>query len=178
MYTTIERQEDFEVFFNSVNWFHDSILRELSLVSRGYVDVDRKMWGDCEPSDLRLILQTQSDKAPCVEIIFEDVNLCSFLPDNIIEPSGTLKDGTIIFYLNKNTSPTAIAKHMKYRILSNKYLGKNLITIKNIPIGELKPLIKIERNWGQCPSCLEAWEYNPELDTTICPNCGLACVVK
>ncbi len=123
MYKMINNNNDFDAFLENVNHLHDAILREFSLISRGYVDSARKMHGDVEPSDARVMFQLQSSKTPCVEVVFESVLEIRILPDIPIMPSGEISDRKAIFYIGGyqlNNKSKVVSEKIKYRVLNEK----------------------------------------------------------
>jgi hypothetical protein len=50
-YKKILTQHDMDGFLKEVNYLHDSVLRELTLISRAYVNNNLGMHGDSDPSD-------------------------------------------------------------------------------------------------------------------------------
>lgn len=176
MYKTIENNKDFDDFLHGVNYLHDAILREFNFMSRGYVDSDRNMHGDVEPSDARVLFQIQSVETPCVEIIFESVFEVRISPDVLIRPTGQVSDGKITFYIGgyqQGDQTKVISKKMKYRVLDEKCLGCKLNTMSEIAVGEIKKAFFVEENFFQCPECADIWEIK-SVDEKIsrCPGCG------
>lgn len=176
MYIAIKNSEDLKNFLHIVNYLHDAILREFSFISRGFVDSDRKMHGDVEPSDARALFQMQSMETPCVEIIFESVSEIRISPDVPIRPTGQISDEKVTFYIGgyqHSDQIKVISQKIKYRILKENCLGRQLNTMNEIAVGEVKKASFVEDNYFQCPECLNIWEIKRFIELTRCPECGI-----
>lgn len=124
-YSIIEDQRALDSFFSCVNYFHDSLLKEVTILSRGYVNKDLFMHGDCAPQDIRLIVQMQSKETPCVEMLFKDIKTFNIESGFSLEPNGKIEDGLITIYFAEEEYKDLfkiVAKSMKYRILGEEYL--------------------------------------------------------
>lgn len=122
----IRTQSDFEEFLDVVDRLHDSILREAGLVSRGFVERDRRMFGDTEPTDARFLFQSQSPDFAGVEIFFEGVEAFLFRPELPLEPDGNVHDAGVTLYLGAShygDRPRISASRMTYRLLDASCLG-------------------------------------------------------
>lgn len=122
----IETQSGLDAFLDTVDRLHDSILREIGIVARGFVDGNRRMFGDTEPADARLLFQSQSPDFSCVEVFFEGVETLLVRPNLPIEPEGVVGDSTIRLYLGPSyyeERPLISAQRMSYRLLDASCLG-------------------------------------------------------
>lgn len=177
-YTTISDQKSMDYFLDLVRGLHDSIAREVSVVSRGYVLQGRSMLGDMEPRDARFVFQSQDEETPCVDVVFEeiiDLHLGSI--SSIEDARGEVEAARIS--LNFDGS-SVTAKKMKYRILGSECLGPELLTVEEIAAGEMVNATALEDGYIQCPNCCNAWKPEDIKVTTAfskCPTCGSKCIL-
>jgi hypothetical protein len=54
-FIVIDTQAKMDEFLYLVDRFHDALLREVGIISRGYVAPDGDMYGDVAPSDARKV---------------------------------------------------------------------------------------------------------------------------
>jgi hypothetical protein len=136
MHTTIVSQLSLDAFLESVDHFHDAILREVAVLAHGYVDSELRMFGDVEPYDVRFIIQMQSADTPVIELIFEDVNELALQPAMALAPSGSFKAGEITLRLGDPLSGVFVgvrARRGKYQVLDRSHLGQGLLAVIPIP---------------------------------------------
>ena len=126
-FSTISNQACLDAFLERVDYLHDAMLRELVILSRGYVDERGFMFGDVEPYDARLIFQSQSPDSPCIELICEDVQKLAIAPRFPLDPSGSVAESGTVLYLAKGTCSDrymVAAKAMRYRVHGRSLLGE------------------------------------------------------
>ena len=125
-FISIFDKETYEVFDTAVQGFHDSLLREATLLSRGYVDRDGLMHGDTDPYDMKLVFHVQSSLSLYVELFFEEVDVFRFEYGYCIEPSIEFLGDCVQLYLTDQISTENCmisAKSMYYRIGTSDHLG-------------------------------------------------------
>jgi hypothetical protein len=140
-FINVDTQEIMDQFLWLVDRFHDALLREVGITSRGYVEPGGAMWGDVAPSDARLVIHSQFvDETPYIEIIFEDLQAFRWKANHGIDQAEGVVTNTEVALYYEDTSQFMIsAKKMKYRILGPEYLGKELRTVKLIIESEYGP---------------------------------------
>ena len=177
-YTTISDQKSMDSFLNLVRGLHDSIAREVSVVSRGYVLQDRSMLGDMEPRDARFVFQSQDEETPCIDVVFEEIIALHLSSISSVEDARGEVKGDSVRLSFDNSSVTA--KKMKYRILGSECLGPKLLTVEEIAAGELFDTTALKDGYIQCPNCCNAWKPEDIKVTTAfsrCPTCGSKCIL-
>ena len=140
----IKSQDELERFLDIAHGFHDALLKEITILARGYVEPDQKMVGDVAPYDVRIFIQSQWENFLGCEIIFTDVEKLNFEAWFNRDMSGTFKEQykypktgsiekqsiTIYFddveYLK--------CEKMFYRLLTVNELGKGPYTVKEIEL--------------------------------------------
>lgn len=169
MYNKIKSQADLERFFDDVAGLHESILKEMSLISRGFVDKEGSCHGDCEPFDARLFFQQQRiGEALGIEIIL--TNVTHML---IIDTDLEFQDNEIQFDCNEIRFGHIAAQYMKYRILGNEYLGNKLFWVDEIPYEDIEDSEFIDdTKWVMCRQCADAVEISNINEFGRCPICG------
>jgi len=138
-FKTVTDQASLEEFFGQVHHLHDGLVREVSLLARGYVDGDLWMHGDTAPSDVRLVIHTQSAAAPYIEIILEHVTALSMDFRCVLHPHGCVDENEITLFLREKPYHDRFkicASTMKYRILGTEMLGKSPRTVQEIPVSD------------------------------------------
>lgn len=131
----IEDQAAFERFLVKVDSLHDALLREVGVLSRGYVDNRGYMFGDVAPYDARLVFHSQSAESPCIEVICEEVKQFAMESGLSPAPSGVVKKGHVEFYLAEGELRDrckVVARKMKYRVLGKNHLGEDPRTVRRI----------------------------------------------
>jgi hypothetical protein len=168
MYQNIKDIEEYRKFVDTIDHFHDSIVKEWILKNRSHIDKRGWMHDDFVGIDMRILFQTQEKK--CVDIIFEDVHNinCDFYYD--LEVDCVFTNDEIIFYFNKYSFIQC--KIIKYRLLGLEYLGSKPPRLIDIPIGIILHAIQLNKEWLQCPECKNAIERVLFVDDIAkCPNC-------
>ena len=72
-YITINDNDDLQKFFYEVDNLHDSIIRQCTIQSIGYVNDQFLMYGDAEPFHAKIFIQSQFSRSPCIEICLQRV---------------------------------------------------------------------------------------------------------
>jgi hypothetical protein len=171
-YVDINSQDDLEGFLNKVDSFHDSILKEVAIVARGYVDATLQMYGDIEPFDVRCIIQQQSDESPYIDIVFESVTSVLLTSSFPLEPCGLVTEDNIKFFFSGSKNASIVAEKMKYRILGMSLLGNRVTAVNEIACGKGEEAIALDDSWYQCPDCLDAFEFHGNKEYFRCKSCG------
>jgi len=134
-FTTIKNNDDLQKFFSEVGYLHDSMIRQCTIQSIGYVDDDFLMYGDAEPFNVKIFIQSQFSESPCIEIhlfrvyklLIKDVSIsdsCGKIEGQKIIMSFSCSDEEQLIHRNDYD---VIAEEMKYRILDKSFLGKKLM---------------------------------------------------
>jgi hypothetical protein len=136
-YVAVRNQTDFQAFCYTVDNLHDGLVREAAIIARGYVDSNFLMWGDTQPFDMRLIIQLQWEEAPCVDLILEGVTTCRMVQAATdLEPDVEFtEEGLSLFLAGKHREEDSVivAEQMKYRFLSQDWLGTRLLAVREFP---------------------------------------------
>ncbi|MCL2742987.1 MAG: hypothetical protein FWE67_03965 [Planctomycetaceae bacterium] len=133
-FITIKNDHDIQQLFDKVHYFHDSIIRQCMTQSIGYVDSLFGMYGDVEPFNAKIFIQSQFSESPCIEIYLYRVSKLLLKDVFISEASGKTKDQRIFISFSCSSEQDIqfnnfdiIAEDMKYRILDQSFLGERLI---------------------------------------------------
>lgn len=127
----ITSAESFEKLWDDAEGFHDSLVREIGILARGYVTKDRCMHGDCAPRDMRMVIHSQCAACPCIEILFEDLRSLSYQGQEISHPSIECQNNELLVCLHGDQFFVRCSR-MRYRILDKGYLGKAPRTVTEI----------------------------------------------
>ena len=172
----ISGYNDFEHFVQKVNYFQDSIFREVEIISKGYVDSENRMYGDNEAYNIRTIIHTQHNNGYCIDLIFEDVTEYTFFSMYEIEVELVNDVDEIILYLSQpgtNKRSNITAKAMWYRVHEKDCLGRKLLLGQPIPINDTKFASILSDGWVQCELCSESWKASEYQEYIECPSCGV-----
>lgn len=134
-FTFIHDEASLNEFLKKADYMHDALLREVGILSRGYVGENRLMYGDVDPYDVRLVFHSQSKETPCFEIICEEVYKFRFEIGFSLDPSGLIDGEKISLYFIEGTGRERFmvsARLMRYRLLSRDYLGGDPHTVSRI----------------------------------------------
>ncbi len=121
----ISTNDQLQEFLRQVDYLHDAIIRECAIVARGYVDTEYRLFGDTEPFDAKIFIQTQSSEVPAIEIEFNGVTrFCVDEPFDLM-PSGVIDQAGVHFSFVTGTGeePQVVASAMRYRLLDSSCLG-------------------------------------------------------
>ncbi len=131
--TDVRTTEELNEFLRRADNFHDALIRECAVVARGFVDAEYRLYGDMEPFDVCVFLQTQASDTPGIEIAFDGVaRFCLDQPFDL-SPSGLIGQGGVRFSFTTSVGgePQVIASAMRYRFLDRTCLGqRQLLTVR------------------------------------------------
>lgn len=88
-------------FMEKMSYFHDSCIKEISYISGAYVDNDLSMHPINDQRILRVIIQSQSNELPMIEMEFQGLKYFKLFPVDtqytceILGATLTIKDGNI-----------------------------------------------------------------------------------
>jgi len=123
--TKISTNKEMNGFLSRADHFHDTIIREISIVARGYVDAEYSLHGDLDPFDARVFLQTQFSDMPGIELRFDEVTRFCVYPPYDLAPSGIVEEGRVRFSFTplRDEELQVVASAMRYRFLDSSCLG-------------------------------------------------------
>lgn len=124
-----------EAFLDAVDHLHDAVLREVAIVSRGYVALDRWTSGDLSAGDARLFFQSQSADVAGVEVFCDSLVMIAFEPSIELEASGLVTPDEVTLFLEAETQSDrsrVVAKRMSYRLLGPSSLGESHRFVSNL----------------------------------------------
>jgi len=125
-YTLIKTQVDLEYLLDKTEGFHDSVIKEVVMLNNGYVIPESHYMYEGEfLFNARILVQTQREDIPAVELLAENVSLLA-VTNATLEISGTVESDDIILFLDSSQSLcNAIkAQCIRYKFLDNDFLGK------------------------------------------------------
>jgi hypothetical protein len=122
----IDSTELISKFIFEVDSLHDALVHEAVLLHPGYVDQDRRMWGDAGLPDARLIFQSQSPDFAAVQINLARV--ASFRLDLSLDfrlEADIEKDGIVLYPSGKSNAHRSEirAARCEYTMLGIEFLG-------------------------------------------------------
>jgi hypothetical protein len=136
-YRRINDQETLELFLNELYGFHDALIREVAVCSRGYVDHAGLMWGDVEPSDARIIIHSQFERCRVVELVLNEIQEFRLQPWLTLRAEGEVAKQRVEIYPSGaefKIESIISAKVITYRVLAPEAAGNKLNIISPIPI--------------------------------------------
>lgn len=136
-YEIINDQQTLESFLTRVYGFHDALIREVSVISRGYVDHEGFMWGDVEPSDARIIIHSQFERCRVFELVLNGIRELRLKSSLELRAEGKANvDGVVIYPSGLECKIESImsANVVAYRILEPETAGNKLNIVNPIPI--------------------------------------------
>ncbi|MGO4185202.1 hypothetical protein AB4Z17_28950 [Paenibacillus sp. TAF43_2] len=172
-YIEIKTQEEMDCFFDSVNGFHDGLIKEFHLINDAYIDKHLSMVCGFK-YNMRILIQRQWEKPSAVELLLGDVvemNLPK-LNYEIYNSFGTIhiskanETPEITINLDGNVF---VCRKMLYREVS-EWMGRESRFGDEIIVNNSFQLEKLEDGWVLCSNCLEAWQpINRKV--LKCPKC-------
>jgi len=149
--------------------------KELHVVNRAHVDIDRSMSMD-HRFDARLLVQTQW--APfAIELIFIGVETIRMGgPREYRGATGLVKRTTgpeekQTVSLRFDSALEIAAERMLVRDRSD-WLGSTLRLGLEVPHPDCAPATAILDGWRQCSQCADAFRAEPKETYAACPTCG------
>jgi len=137
----ITEEAAWERCFEQFDWFHDSILREVYLVSKGYVTAEREMFDDTA-CDARLIFQSQDECISGLELVLKGVTEFRMANTVALEPSISLTEAGFELALGgeqMRSRSLIVANSAWYRLLRADVLGEQL-RIGSLSYPEISPV--------------------------------------
>ncbi|MCU1308597.1 MAG: hypothetical protein JWN45_3292 [Acidobacteriaceae bacterium] len=122
----IDSPEALSRFVFQVDRLHDALLHEAVLLHPGYVDQDRKMWGDAELPNTRLLFQSQSPDFSAVQVNLSGITRFRLDPQLEFQLEAEFDEDELVFYPSgkSNADRSEIrAAHGEYKILGQQFLG-------------------------------------------------------
>ena len=80
MWNEIANEEDLLIFMKSMNFFHDSCIKELKYTSGAYVDEKLFMYPVNDQRTLKVVFQRQYEEYPMIELEFEGLKYLKLFP--------------------------------------------------------------------------------------------------
>lgn len=178
-YLEIGSHEQLASFFREVDYLHDSILREVSILSRGFADSLGRLYDYGGASDARVVVHSQSARTPLIDLVFIEVKELRLDPSLELDLEGTLSPGCIeIWWSGRRNRDRSllVAQAAKYRYRSRQSLGRRTCAVSDVPNEAATVPVDVGDGWSQCPGCLDAWLWPEFREFCRCPSCGRLCV--
>jgi hypothetical protein len=135
-YNLIQNQDDFDYFLKRFHFVEDALIKMVSIQNRSYVDSDYRMFGNGDDLlTVRILFQTQWEDIPVVEILCEDVAQFAMEKNYVVGLYGQVKPDSFTLYFDdrKNLSNGIRGRTVKYRELSESFLGKDSRLDESVP---------------------------------------------
>lgn len=177
-YTEIATQIELDKFLDHVGYFHDSMIKELQMINRGYV-MKNKLMVMAHQFDTRILFQSQWDEIAfellCIdtreisvtdpEVFFDCVGKIIVLDSRLRDPPSQLIE------LSFDHGFSLKCKRLFYKLCPDLYgnyehLGSQVPSDKMLKAGYLGS------NWWLCENCCEAWEVDSGRMYSTCPKCN------
>ena len=146
MWQTISTNDEILKFMESVCYFHDSCIKEISYNSGAYVNEDLSMHplNDCRT--LRVVIQRQFETDSMIEMEFEGLKHLKLFPVDesytceICESTLTLKDGNFYWYDCSELSESDLvnyegtlicASRLRWRSIEN-HMGNKVFYVSDL----------------------------------------------
>ena len=139
MWKTITTDEEMLKFMESVSYFHDSCIKEISYISGAYVDENLSMYPLNDRRVLRVIIQRQYKENSMIELEFQGLKYLKLFPVDesysceILDSTMIMKGGTVYWSdcgnvsesdLEDYASTSICASKVRWRSIEN-HIGKN-----------------------------------------------------
>lgn len=137
MWNEIRTEKDITLFMESIDYFHDSCLKELKYTSGAYVAEDLSMLPINRLRVLKMIIQRQAENPSAIELVFTGLNYCKLVPCSpqftceILDATLLWKDGNIFWadrggltasQIERYSGTVISAAGLKWRVV-NAYIG-------------------------------------------------------
>jgi len=124
-------------FVDDVDGLHDALLHEAILLHPGYVDSDRRMFGDLDLLDGTLLFQSQSASIAAVKLKLRGISKFHLDLGCDFRLEGEVSNGEVVLYLcgkQRQDRCELRAKEVEYQLLDRGYLGPNYrLTKEELP---------------------------------------------
>ena len=117
MWKIINNEEDLLKFFDQMNGFHDSCIKEIRYYSGAYVDEDLSMYPINDRRSLLVLLHQQNAEHPIIEMEFEKLKFLHLSPISenytceILDATVMYRNGTIYWADSGNLSYDDLEGH-------------------------------------------------------------------
>lgn len=172
----IKTDADMQEFLRECGHFHDGVIKELHLLNTGYVGSDFSMSCNLRYY-IRLLVQTQWQHAPAMEILFGNVTEMNITNDpntmdTIYEASGKVAinqvSGVVSITLNLDKN-RFVCGALAYR-LRQDCMGPESRFGEEIVLYPNNDVERIDDEWAICRKCNETWKHDGRA-VLLCPTC-------
>ncbi len=170
-YTEIKSAEELEVFLHQTVTFHDSILKELQMINRGYVMENKSMNMD-HRFDVKILFQTQWEPI-AFKLICENVkHLSATGPEEFMGSSGKFTESPEQLIDLSLDGEFVIQCERLFFKLTPELHGNNEHLGSQVPSSDMISAEILEKEWRQCGNCSDAWEAPLARKISTCPSCN------
>ncbi len=170
-YIEITTAEELEKFLYETVAFHDSMVKELQMINRGYVKKDKSMVTS-HRFDTRILIQSQWNPIAFELVCIDTQHLSAIDPREYMGCSGKfIESPEKLIELSLDDDFIVQCKKLFYK-LCPEYFGNYEHLGSQIPTDEMQQGISLGSNWWQCSNCSEAWQVDEGRKYSTCPKCN------
>jgi hypothetical protein len=117
-FTVVENQNMLGKLFSELDYFHDALIKKVSLFTDAYIDKNGFMFGDGDPYHARLLIQFQSLNGGGIELVFHNVETINIAVNFPLVPSGLIDRDKVVLSLSQEPYASRfmiVAKQLLYR---------------------------------------------------------------
>ena len=171
-YIEITSAEELESFLHETVTFHDSILKEMQMVNRGFLMENKSMDMDLR-FDSRLLFQVQWEPI-AFEVIATDIQQISAIGAQEYAGSGGVFHSTPVQLIELSLDNKELfiqCKRFFYK-LRPELIGCTEHLGSQVPSHSMINASHLEGGWRQCANCSNAWEVDIRVKISTCPSCN------
>ncbi|MEX2962304.1 hypothetical protein [Microbulbifer sp. TYP-18] len=170
-YTEIISAEDLEKFLEKTVTFHDSMMKEMQAINRGYVMQDKSMNMD-HRLDVRVLFQAQWNPSSFELLCINVSHLNITGPEEFMESAGKIIESPDrLIELSLDGELVIQCKRLFFK-LTPDFIGNNEHFGSQIPSSSMVVAQSLVGEWRQCGNCGNAWELSSTRKIATCPSCN------
>ena len=170
-YIEICTAEELEKFIHETVTFHDSMVKEVQMINRGYV-MENKSMDMSHQFDARILIQSQWDPI-AFELVCIDIKQLNVIGsrDYMGSHGKVIEIPKKIIEISLDNEFIIQCKSLSYR-LTPELFGNYEHLGSQVPSDKMIEVTHLDLNWWQCDNCSEAWQIEAIRKYSTCPKCN------
>lgn len=171
-YIEISTEGELTKFLDETVSFHDSLIKEIQMINRGYVQENQSMVYSHQ-FDARILVQSQWNPI-AFELLCIDVKHFNITGAEEYWGGGGKVLETLSGKLVKLSLDDAFCvqcKKLFYKLTLEKF-GNYEHLGSQVPTDKMIQAIHLDTNWWQCGNCSDAWQVDEGRQYATCPTCN------
>jgi len=170
-YIEIATAEELHVFLHETVTFHDSLIKEVQMINRGYVMEDKSMNMGLQ-FDTRILVQSQWEPIAFELLCIDTKKLLAIGPEEYMGSRGEIIDSPErLIKISLDGEFAVECKKLFYKLTLEAF-GNYEHLGSQVPSDDMVQAELLNNNWWQCGGCSEAWQVDVGRKYSTCPKCN------